>query len=439
VAASKGGQHQMMVAPDGSMAIGGDEDADEGEDEDDEDDDQPHQAWSDHFLPGAISKAQLSDSATRMRLTDDQRTIVADLHRTYLEKFDVIAKGDIAAATRASTTIWSHDPATGKTLGPSEASIAELRRLRLSAMAAIRATDDAFFDEVAIVVEKDQVPLVTRVRSARLREVYNRQQAMGYYGYGGESSEASVDLATLVQRQRLPEPMLKAIDAELAKYEEAAVEAFRNRYDVALAMQDAMYRWQSLIMQAQSEGGSVAAESARYQEFLGEPMRQLTQANGAITNLNRAALDALAALLPGDTAYALRADFNRAAFPNVYTDPMSVERQLNQAAKLPDLTDEQRRGITELAAEYRPAYTSVCEQMIQVSAWTEHGALVPGDADASREFMNRQEKLGTLRYDRGELNHRAIARLKSILSEAQINQIGGLPEPKESDNPFETW
>ena len=48
----------------------------------------------------------------------------------------------------------------------------------------------------------------------------------------------------------------------------------------------------------------------------------------------------------------------------------------------------------------------------------------------------QQQEMGSLRFQRNELNGQAIRRLKAVLTEAQVAELGGLPTPVEEDENY---
>lgn len=392
------------------------------------------QMWSgDQFLPSRIGKADVLDYTGRLHLTEDQRPLIQQLHKTYVEKFKLLRDTEIAALLKASQAMWSYDQATQTSTGPTMDKIEDVHRLRRLALDAIRRTDAAFFDDLEMMLEPDQVPLMKQVRLARERAIYNRGQNMGFY-FGQGSNESGIDLSTLVRQQRLDDAVLKTLAPELLNYEEAVTVAFRTKYEVAMDMERAQQRWQAEMTKAQAEGGGNPMSFAtKYREIMGEITKKSTQASAQIGKLNRESLDRILAGLSADAAYNLRSEYNRRAFPNVYQDETALDRQLNEALKLNDLTDDQRRKIADLAAEYRPAYAGFCDQLVQNSTGSEDVNLMSGDPQDMKKFQERQEKMATVKFDRNEVNVRAISQLKSILTEDQIRRVGGLPEPKQHD------
>lgn len=398
-------------------------------------------AGEDQYLPPRIGQRELTEYAALMRLTEDQQAIVKQLHKDYLEKFKAVSDKEIADLKKASQSMWSYDQETMVSTGPTLEKIENTHKLREAAMEAVRRTDAAFFDEIEMaVLQTEQTASIKRVRMARERLGCNRGHNMMFsYAFGNRGDESGIDLTRLAMRQRLDDAALKSIEAVLIAYEDKATTAFRAKYDLALQMQQAQERWSAEIQKAQSEGETNPMKfAAKYQETMGEISKAVGKASADLGELNRQTIEKLVAALPADAAYTLRSQYNLKAFPNIYNDQTAIDKHLNESLKLGDLTDEQRRKLDEIAVEYRPAYAALCEQMIQATAGSEGMNFASGDPQDWQDFQKRQEVMSKLRFDRDELNTRAIGQLKTILTEDQLRRIGGVPVPKKR-SPYEMW
>ena len=399
------------------------------------------QAWTgDQFVAPPISRNELKRYAEILKIADDQQELLTQLHATYLENFKKVQETEIAALTKAVQSMWTFNIETQTTTAPTDASLDATEKARRAAIDAVARVDELFFADVQLALLDDKVtPDLQRVRLMRERERLNRGTEH-MWAMAGRVGENRIDLSSFLQKQPLSESDRAARAADLLEYEQAAMALFRERFDAALAMQHAQDRWQIEMQRAQSENENQFKVASRYQEILGEPSKRVSQASNAIVKLNREWIEKILAKLPSDTSAMVRQAYNRAAFPNVYNDPLALELQLNEAAKLPDLGPEQVRRVNEIAGDYRPAYTNLCEQMAEVSASGSMPSFAMGmdDSDAWKQWQERREALASLRFDRDELCMRTINRLKAILSEDQIKRLGGMPEPSKRQ-PYEDF
>lgn len=393
------------------------------------------QAWGgDQFLPPAITQRELAEYVRMLGLGPEQEAVIEDLHTQYNEAFARFNATELKTLQTAQQSMWQYDQETNKSTPPTNDAIDHIYQLRSRALLAALAVDNQFFDDVAAaVLAENQADRLDRVKNARARMVHNRSQYYVGVAYGG-SAESSIDLSRLVRSLRLSDADLAVIDAGLADYEEKATEAFRQRYEAALGTNRAQEKWNAEAMAAQAEGGNGMAIASRYQATMGAAQTKLREACDGISQLNRKTVDDLATALPSTAAQTLRSAFNRKAFPEIFNDPGNADSSLQSASRLGDVTEEQRRMINDFAAEFHPAYMSLCDQMVLASDGASAYFGASFTQDDWKEWQERQELLSKLTFDRNELCARTVRKLRTIMTEPQIERLGGLPDPTPQDN-----
>jgi hypothetical protein len=393
------------------------------------------QAWGgDQFLPPGITDRELAEYIRMLGLGPEQKAVIQDLHTQYLEAFAQFNSRELKSLQTAQQALWKYEQDTGRATPPSNDAIDNIYQLRKKALQAALAIDNEFFDDVAAaVLAEDQADRLDRVKRARARSVYNRTQYYVGVAYGG-SAESSIDLSQLVRTLRLSDADLAIVDAGLADYEEQATDAFLQRYESALGTNRAQDKWNAEAMAAQADGSNAMSIATKYQSAMGAAQKTLREACDVIAKLNRETIDDLAAALPAATAMSLRSTFNRKAYPDIYNDPGNSESAIQSAARLSDLTDTQRSLINDLAADYHPTYLSFCDQMVLASEGANAFFGASFSADDWKQWQERQELLAKLTFDRNELCARTVQRLRTILTESQVERLGGLPDPQPKDN-----
>jgi hypothetical protein len=388
--------------------------------------------WSgDRFLPPRIGRRDINGYAEKLGFDQGLRDVLSALHADYVEQFEQLEI--IKTLRQANRDLWQRDAETGVTTPPTNEMIEEIYQLRRRAIETITEVDAAFFDSVATVAGKEQENRVDRLRRDRLRRTF-AGSATGQYTIGRDrSSEAGIDVAAVAASRDLSVEEMKRIEKILDAYRDNTIPAFRQRLEAQLNMQQVSDGWAADVQAAVAEDvAAVVALQQRYQTIMEEPTTALEKAEAAIIALNRRTLDEVLAALPREASRAVSQAYDRAAFPTIFEDPAAVDRHLTAAMELDDLSLDQRGQLEELAASYRPEYErlsrAMCEQVGPSSA-----NVVGFDAEDFRKWQAQQQKMARLRYDRSELNARAISRLKAILREDQIQRIGGLPEPQEED------
>jgi hypothetical protein len=267
--------------------------------------------------------------------------------------------------------------------------------------------------------------------------VYNRSHYYSGIAWGG-STAAGIDLTAFISPLRLAPEERAAVDSIVRDYERLITVNFQQRYEAALEAQRAQDQWNAETMAAGDASSNPMQMAARYQQIMGASQKRLRESGNAIADINRRTLAALVGALPPTAADTLQSAFNRRAYPDVYNDGASAGPPIRSALRLADLTADQRRMINDLAAEFHPAYSSLCGQMVQITEEAQMPVGASFDADDWKKWQERQEALAKLTFDRTELSARTIRSLRAILTDSQIERLGGLPDPKAEDhNPWD--
>ena len=405
----------------------------------------------DPFVPPAISARDVVTYRKRLDLAEHDGFIAESLHEDYAIAYSAIRDTDIRDLRMARTKLGSNGAEAGA--APTAGEIDEFYSLQKRVVTSIRELDDSFFDDLGTVItSKEQTEMLKRLRLARERRVYNR--GLGAVGpevvfgaRGGDrrgrsfmrrfmsrSRESGVDVAALTDRLELTPSQRAEANEILLEYEKEAAEAFRRQYDTVLDL-----RAEAQKRTASSEPASGENDRERRRQewrnlrrYMDESNRRLDEVGKPIVELNRSALDLLCRALPESTAAALRHAYNRRAFPSVYEDPRSAERYLSAAVKLPNLAEGQEQKISSIIEEYRPAYRKLGDEMAEIQAAApDPGA--SGERSRWRGGQERRNQLDVLRFDRDEVNAKAMRHLREVLTERQQALIG-LPAP-QGDQP----
>ncbi len=428
--------HHEPDSEEAEIAMGGDiadfdlddDEADAMFDDEDDDIDAGYAHGFDQFVPPAISPAEFAEMAQILELSDEQQIVARDLHQRYVQAFEAKSQREFAELQKIVNAMWVWDEQTNTSRGPTELTVTTAYRLRGEAMEAVRRSDNEFFTEIEIaVLTPEQIERLPRVRLTRDRTVYNRGAT--HWGV----PEASMDVSRLVRRQRglFNADQWAPIDEELFRYEKAVVPMFQKRFERTMDVQKAQELWQAEAARLRAAGDESAMRTAgmRYGEIMREPQRALAEVALELSAFNRQSMARIAALAEGEAGHTLRAAYNRAAHPAVYSDGGSMDKPLRLARALPDLTPEQSRQLSDLAAQYHPAYAAVCERMIEANAGTGYAQMwASPDESNAEDWQKHEESLAKLRFDRSELNARAAGSLRAILNEDQLKRIGGLPK-----------
>ena len=410
--------------------------------------DPPHEQPRDQFgrplgAAVAISGHELDRYAEKLSLTDEQQAVIQLLHEEYRSKYAEQSKQQAQEAQEERQALF--DGAQGDRSGMAMIDIQLwMKDAQDRTIKDLEAADEAFFSDLALMLgETAPTEQLDRLRLARQRRLFGQQPnryAFGFPGLPGtESNESSVDLSALVDDSEIDAVKTDNIDALLKEYEKTITDAFRNRYEFGLVAQRQQTEGMAEMMRRQREGDTegVIAFGMEYQQMLQDVRKPVEDANKKITQLNRDTLQQITAALDDRSARKFRAAYRRKAFPGVYNEPNSGEKYIEAAMKLPKLSDDQRLAIELHRVEYQPVYENLCNQMVEIHSQSSGGGSFT-DPGYVQEYMQRQQKLEVIKFDRSELNATARRRLRQILTPEQLARIGLAPEelPSPNERPF---
>ena len=390
----------------------------------------------DEFLPPRIGQRDLTLYLALLEATDEQQAIIRELYDNYVAGFDALEQSKIKELSDKRSEIWRYDEHGERTATVEQ--IQDIYAGRRTLLETIAELDRRFFDDVQLLFADEQsAGRVMRVRQLRARQSFNRPiVTRNTFGFGRGDSESRVDAVEFLARQKLSPEALAALEPTLAQYEQQVMPLVRQRYDHAMKLQQTQEVWNLRWQEIQKEEGSAAASAtlmAEYQDTIGSAQDSVNEVDDQISRLNSAIMQQAVAALPADNAAVVRDKYHRLAFPTVYLDGAAVKKHLDKSMELDDLSGEQRAALIDLRAEYGPSYDALCDRMLTL---TRESPVRTNSFDEEdwAAFTEYHDKLQRLQFERSELNSRALLRLRALLSEAQIESIGGLPEVAKRDD-----
>lgn len=381
--------------------------------------------WS--MAPRRLGTRTLRAFAELLELTPDEQRTLFDLHRDYLGAW----RDDEAftAANRAGS-FQGYEGKSG------DEAARDVRSALGTSVDAARTHDAAFFDRVAS--ELPDVAASPRFAALKRLRARDRDRAGGntmFMPNARGGGIGAVDLVALVLREVDDAELVdRALDA-LASWEQEVAGLLASRRAAAIEMQAGQARWMAEMQNLESGEMQDAMElSQRMQEILGAAQTTFNERDEAVGEVNRRHVDALLEAMAGtDAAMPLRSAWRKQAYPQVYDDPIAVIDPLRASLELDGLREDQRERLIEVLAEYQPAYEAICDELVERLA--ERARFNPADWQNVdwAEWRAKQQELTRLVEQRRELSVRAGTRLKSILDDAQLLEIGPLPDPEEID------
>lgn len=424
---------------------------------------------SDPYLPGPITRSDVKYYLAKLNVDDDRTAIVDSIYAQYMDGYQQVGEQYIEPLAESTREAFSfrRNRNEGEDRPPTtEADVTRLFEMRREAMNTILALDRTFFEDINLVVADGNgaADELKRCEQSRLRDVYNRGGGGGGNGRGnafdfgggggggarfnfGGGQEDRVDLTRAVRDLDFADSDAKA-NPILNSYGDTATDAFRRQYELSLQFGEATAR----VMAEAFQGGD--DEQGRQQRFrmIGERMRELNETQGeqreqveqSIVALNRQTVDELREALPEAIGRAVRDAYYKAAYPSVYEDRRSAQRQIDSAMQLPSLTAQQRTQLTDIAAEYYGDYDAMCLKMVEVEMQSttqssqrrddrggrgDRGDRGPGGVDWQRVQEQRNE-MDRLRFSRNEMNEKARLRIRGVLNDEQQKQVPGLTDER---------
>jgi len=407
----------------------------------------------DPYLPGPITRSELSSYVKRLDVSETHRPIIESIYAQYVDEFASIRSEYVEPLMELSRPGRPDRRERGgwRMSTPEPDVVAKMYELRRSGMKAVLALDETFFDDVELLISDDDAKTqqLWRMEQARLREVYNRGggrwnvglagggRFRGRFGLGGQ--EQSVDLTRALEEIELNDDALQRVDPILNEYATALTEAFRRKYETSLRLAEARQQVFAKAMAERTDdedgdrrgfGRMIGREMQRLRETVGEQAEQATE---QIIEMNRQTLQQLTEALPEPFSRQVRDAYYRAGYPGVYDDGNSAQRPLDTALNLRDLSADQRSKLIDIASEYRGQYDALCVQMVEAQM----NQPEPSDDDGPggggwQRMRDLQNELERLRFQRRELNAKTIRRIRSVLNEQQVDRVPGLAEDSEA-------
>ena len=142
---------------------------------------------------------------------------------------------------------------------------------------------------------------------------------------------------------------------------------------------------------------------------------------------NEIALQAACNVLPPETVAQLNLAWAEASYPAVYIDPRAVGDKLLAAMELEGLDESVRADLLVLQQGYGKQYKEQCGELVAIF---ESMPPRPGMGNFNLTKMEEREKAMNqaerIRFERDDLSDKTRDRLRAMLTEEQIELIGGL-------------
>jgi len=346
---------------------------------------------------GKISKPAMERYARTLKLDDAQKEAAGQLHAAFSETWGAAQK---EANEQMKALQEDADPSE---MGEVFKKMPEIFTKSATKQAA---ATKQFLDDLRSLLTPDQERQWPTLERLRRRESGLTMYAMPF----GSVSGAKLDLVQLIDGLKMPAD-------EMAKAS-SAIEAYEVELDRVLADNQKSAEEFAAEQQKKTpkpEGGD--APMAFDMESAKAQMTMMRQQAIRVRDLNQKHVRAIGSGLSDAWRAKLDAEFRTRSFRQVYKESYAT-RALGAAEKFADLTDDQRKLIAELKAEYQREAPALNDRW----ASEQEKADTEGKAGGMSFFGTGEEEpsaLADARKARRELDRSVEKRLKGALGEAQ--------------------
>ncbi|MDG2292233.1 MAG: hypothetical protein P8L37_06210 [Phycisphaerales bacterium] len=150
---------------------------------------------------------------------------------------------------------------------------------------------------------------------------------------------------------------------------------------------------------------------------------------------NTKTTEAILAALPPLDAAAFSIAMRKASFPMVYRDPAHMEMKLLAAMELDDLDDNTRAELLMVYEDYSRRYEHYCDALVELAEDMPPPMALGKAGTEGQSAEHLWSEMERVRFERNDLSAKTRDRLRNLLTEQQIQAIGGLNtfDPSPSD------
>jgi hypothetical protein len=363
-----------------------------------------------------ITSVEMDDYIATLGLADAARDHARQLHQEYVKQLEEQLTPLRSSLMRQT----AFEPREGRPEREPTERARAADQIRAQIRADVENADALLFEQVrAIAADCDPTVWEAIVR------VRERARIMLDFPLRAErdpNRSAEIDIMRLLLRQARGTAFATTVQDIATRYESKFAELLRERFNA--------YAKHEFEQHARRDGWHDLHDPNLAQSH--ERAELLHKMHQEIARFNCEQLGAcLEALQPGEAAL-LRDAFNKAAYPEAYSDAANMEPALRKALELADLKSEQRGTCGQLLAELTHAYELVRAQIIEASA------AFPPDLPLVTKRLTPERTAALERFDqtfakiadeRSAINRAAMRGLRLALEPAQLRRLG-LPAPE---------
>ena len=340
----------------------------------------------DMVLPRQMARAHLSTYFHWFGADEAQRETVERAYVAYRDEYNAKRESEKKELVELLLTI-------DRAPMPPPSAVRQLLRLRRQAMQKLWRIDENLLHAIEIVLSEEQAPLMLAIRSTRERSFYDFGNA--------PAPEMQIDLIKMFHDVELADDELRKVRTLIIEYASSIAVAVRQRHDAAIRLCEKVL--ESMTAAGFNEETAYDPTMSEVvmpmvvQEFLRNGCA-VVKASNRIAQVNRQYVRLFAAQLPPDSAEALTSQYNLAAFPTVYGTEDSVGSRLTAALTRTDLSDEQRKAVTNLTRDYLNVREQIRQRLVrELTKYRESYSVFEHMAPDTEERRAHQEAIESLR------------------------------------------
>ena len=375
------------------------------------------------FFGPSVTKADFARFLKILGLTKEQSEAATIIYRQRLENYEAKGKPMQEMITsimkKAMESMAKHEQFEPENMDEITKAAHDIQKERATMTKGV-------LEDLKALLTTEQEPLWPKVEAAERRNRLMRFQPIQMVpGVQVDFHELLETAFTKPGASRPDAGVMASIESSLATYDLALDE----QAHLAVPLDDTM-RSEMLVDKPSPE------QMERQMKIMGEGM----VIGEKVQNATQAACKAIAATLGGSspaTRDAFLESYNAAAFPNIYRQTHG-EMVTDAALKLPDLTEDQRKGVTaikdEIGAKYKDLRPKAVQEAIDMQKF-QSAMMAAKDDEARQKVMEKMQGSMSMmsRYTMKAADKEAVKKIRALLTEAQREKLPKRPRPL---NPF---
>ncbi|MDG2424246.1 MAG: hypothetical protein P8M22_09730 [Phycisphaerales bacterium] len=374
--------------------------------------------WSNrggNFPVAPMELEQVTRFALWVGVSDSELPMIETLHDGYMVDYDSMGESYGEELNDKYEELTDEEGGRGRWM--------DRRRVRLEVLEKYRGLlggrENQFFEEFSVVLPADLDPkIVSTIRRAQDRARERNGQMASDWVLRGQP-ESAVDVGSLLL---MTDPT--AVDQETRLKIITLLDSYDDDVTGEIALLETqMEKLQTLQERLWSEEEYDADLRKNMDKIREKRRNDVSETALRLTLANRSAMSNIEEILPEETNWYLREEYDKVSYPDVFRDGSSMDKIFDQALEMDSITPAERQSVESLVLDHRGRYRELTDEMLQIA---KDRSAVPTSWPPNEDMMDSWMKSEQLKYQRGELNGRTRTRLQLLLGDERAVEIRGL-------------